>query len=47
MATYIQTSVARRFIFRPKIPIWVNFGRPYIDGKMLIYFMAIWNMVIL
>jgi hypothetical protein len=28
-----------------KIPIWVNFGRPYVDGKMLIYFMAFWNIL--
>jgi hypothetical protein len=24
-------------IFEPKIPIWVNFGAPYIDWTMLIY----------
>jgi hypothetical protein len=29
------TRVARWFIFKPKIPIWVNFGGPYIDGKIL------------
>jgi hypothetical protein len=28
-----------------KIPIWVNFGGPYVDGKMLIYFMAFWNIL--
>jgi hypothetical protein len=28
-----------------KIPIWVNFGGPYVDWKMLIYFMAIWNIL--
>jgi hypothetical protein len=32
--------VARWFIFKPKIPIWVNFG------KKLIYFMAIWNILL-
>jgi hypothetical protein len=37
------SRVARWFIFQPKIPIWVNFERPYIDWKMLIYSMAIWN----
>jgi hypothetical protein len=26
-----------------KIPIWVNFGGPYLDGKMSIKLMAIWN----
>jgi hypothetical protein len=36
--------------FKPKIPIWVNFGMPYIpvmpvDWKMLIYFMAICNIL--
>jgi hypothetical protein len=39
------TRVARWFIFKPKIPIWVNFGGPYIDGKMLIYFMAVGNIL--
>jgi hypothetical protein len=29
--------VARWFIFKTKIPIWVNFGVPYLDWKMLIY----------
>jgi hypothetical protein len=24
-------------------PVWVNFGVPYIDWKMLVYFMAICN----
>jgi hypothetical protein len=28
----VRTRVARWFIFKPKIPIWVNFGGPYI-GK--------------
>jgi hypothetical protein len=37
--------VARWFVFRPKIPIRVNFGGPNIDWKMLIYFMAIWNIL--
>jgi hypothetical protein len=26
----IWARVARRFVFKPKIPIWVNFGGPYI-----------------
>jgi hypothetical protein len=33
------------FIFKQKIPIWVNFGGPYIDWKMLKYFMAVWNIL--
>jgi hypothetical protein len=28
-----------------KSKIWVNFGGPYVDWKMLIYFMAIWNIL--
>jgi hypothetical protein len=34
------TRVARWFVFKPKIPIWVNFG-----GPMLVYFMVIWNIL--
>jgi hypothetical protein len=33
------------FFFEPKIPIWVNFGGPYIDCKMLTHFMAVWNIL--
>jgi hypothetical protein len=39
--------VARWFLLKPKIPIWVNFGGTYLGGKMLIYFMDIWNRDIL
>jgi hypothetical protein len=28
----LQSRVARWFIFKPKIPIWVNFGGPW-NGK--------------
>jgi hypothetical protein len=35
--------VARWFVFKQKIPIWVNFGVPYVDWKRLIYFMTICN----
>jgi hypothetical protein len=45
MPAAVMPMVARWFIFKPKIPIWVNFGGPYIDWKMLIYFMAIWNIL--
>jgi hypothetical protein len=34
--------VARCFIFIPQVPIWEYFGR-YWNGKMLVYFMTIWN----
>jgi hypothetical protein len=48
------TSVARWYIFKPKIPIWVNFGGPCVGrcwyilltfgqfSRHLVYFMAIW-----
>jgi hypothetical protein len=41
----VQSRVARWFIFKAKIPIWVNFGGPYVDWKMFIYFMDIWNIL--
>jgi hypothetical protein len=31
--------------FKPKIPIRAYFGGPYIDGKMFLYFMAIWSIL--
>jgi hypothetical protein len=40
-----KNRVARWFIFKPKIPIWVNYLGPYLDWKMLKYFMAIWNIL--
>jgi hypothetical protein len=36
--------VARWFIFKPKILIWVNFGGPYIEKYWYIG-MAIWNIL--
>jgi hypothetical protein len=33
-------------IFKPKIPIWVNFRGRYVDWKMLIYFLAIWSFLL-
>jgi hypothetical protein len=36
--------VARWFVLKPKIPIWVNFGEA-LDWKMLIYLMDIWNIL--
>jgi hypothetical protein len=38
MAEAVANRVARWFVFKPKIPIWV-------DWKMFIYFMAIWNIL--
>jgi hypothetical protein len=37
--------VARRFIFEPKIPIWVHKFWSDLDWKMLMYFMAICNIL--
>jgi hypothetical protein len=37
----IWHRVARRFVFKPKIPIWVNFEGPQ-NGKCW-YFCVIWN----
>jgi hypothetical protein len=39
----VQIGDARWFLL--KMTIWVNFGGPYIDRKMLIYFIAIWNIL--
>jgi hypothetical protein len=33
---FLASSVARWFIFEPKIPIWVNFGGPYIGQCLYI-----------
>jgi hypothetical protein len=41
----LECRVARWFVFKPKIPIWVNFGGLYVDWKRLIYFMAICNIL--
>jgi hypothetical protein len=40
-----HTRVARWHIFKPKIPIWVNFGGSNIQLKMLEYFVAIWSIL--
>jgi hypothetical protein len=36
--------VARWYIFKPKIPIWVYFWRA-LEWKILIYFKDIWNIL--
>jgi hypothetical protein len=40
----VGTRVARWYIFRPKIPIWVKLGGGF-EKKMLLYYMAIWNIL--
>jgi hypothetical protein len=35
------TRVARWYLFKPKIPIWVKIGRA-LEWKMFAYFMANW-----
>jgi hypothetical protein len=39
-----ETRVARWFVFKPKIPIWVNFGVVIFDifYGHLVYFMVLW-----
>jgi hypothetical protein len=39
------SRVARWFVFKPNLPIWVNFRGPYVDSKMLIYFMDVCNIL--
>jgi hypothetical protein len=38
----LPSRVARWFVFKPKIKIWVNFGGSCC-GKYLVYFMTIWS----
>jgi hypothetical protein len=33
----VVARVARWFVFKPNIPIWVNFGGPYIGKLLYIY----------
>jgi hypothetical protein len=40
----VSIRVARWYIFKPKIPIWVNFGG-VLQLKMLVYFVAIWSIL--
>jgi hypothetical protein len=42
----ILSRVARWFVFKPKIPIWINFGGPYREWKILVYFMVIGNILL-
>jgi hypothetical protein len=41
-ASDTKRRVARWFVFKPKIQIWVNYGAPF-NEKKLIYYIAIWN----
>jgi hypothetical protein len=38
----IANRTARWYVFKPKIQLWVNFGRPW-NEKKLVYYMAICN----
>jgi hypothetical protein len=38
-----RNRVARWFVFKSKIPMWVNLGCPYIGKCLYTYLMAIWN----
>jgi hypothetical protein len=40
----VDIRVARWFVFKPKIPIWVNF-RGLSNVKRFVYFMTIWNIL--
>jgi hypothetical protein len=42
--SFAESRVARWFLFKPKIPIGVNFGGA-LDWKMLVYLMAIWSIL--
>jgi hypothetical protein len=45
----IWTRIARWFLFKPKIPIWVNFGGPYMENVYIYvhleYFTDIWDIL--
>jgi hypothetical protein len=44
-AAKLLTGVARWFIFKPKIQIWVYFGVPWNVVPMLLYFIITWNIL--
>jgi hypothetical protein len=37
LMVFLSNRVARLFVFKPKIPLWVNFGEPYIGKCLHIY----------
>jgi hypothetical protein len=39
------TRVARWFVFKPKIPIWENFGGSSYGKSWHVYFMTIWSIL--
>jgi hypothetical protein len=43
--TPVMSWVARWYIFKPKIPVWVNFGGPRNGKGWCRYSMPIWNML--
>jgi hypothetical protein len=45
MRLRVGGRVARWFVFKPNIPIWVNFRGPYVDWEKWICFMAIWDIL--
>jgi hypothetical protein len=40
----MMRRVARWHVFKPKIQIWVNFGGPW-NEKKLVYYTVIWNII--
>jgi hypothetical protein len=49
--TSVRSRVARLYIFKPKFPIWVNFGGPWnLRGHYILWhwvnFMAIWYVLL-
>jgi hypothetical protein len=45
LSTYVPIGVARWHIFKPKIPIWVNFGGSCNGRCWYMYFIAIWSIL--
>jgi hypothetical protein len=41
----MRGRVARWCIFKPKILIWVNFGRSWNEKGWYMYYIAIWNVL--
>jgi hypothetical protein len=41
----VLSRVARWFVFKPKIPIWVNFGGSW-NGKSWYIYMTIWRILL-
>jgi hypothetical protein len=41
LMVFLSNRVARLFVFKPKIPLWVNFGEPYIGKCLHVYMIFI------